>query len=223
MQKILFSREDPFNLVSSKKILNFLNTESLWHYKNNSLYKNSLSSKDNFNFPDGRFIASKLKVMQRRGPTFTRSFLLSSLAKNKKHFFICNYSVEEISKVTKINKKYLFVYPLPFISGFSFSDKDRNKVIDKLKLFSPDYVWVGIGAPKQEILSNQLYLKYKCTYINIGAGIDFLLSKKSEAPKIFIKLRLEWFYRLLTDFKRSRKKVYRSIVGLRYLKYIKCI
>lgn len=222
MQKLFFSKEDPLKLINLKQkfIFNFLNAESLWHFKNNSIYKNSILSKNNINFPDGKYIGLKLKLSQKRGPSFTRNFLLSSIAKSKKHFIVGNCTKKELSTVTNISLKNIKVYSPPYINKNVFSDVEKNKIISLLKLFKPDFIWVGVGAPKQEILSNQLYLKYKCIYINIGAGIDFLLNKKSEAPNIFIKLKLEWFYRFLTDFKRSKKKVYRSIVGLRYLKYI---
>jgi N-acetylglucosaminyldiphosphoundecaprenol N-acetyl-beta-D-mannosaminyltransferase len=222
MQKLFFSKEDPLKLINLKKkvIFNFLNAESLWHYKNTSPYNKLILNKNNINFPDGKYIGLKLKLSQKRGPSFTRNFLLSSPAKSKKHFIIGNCTQKELSTVASIPLKNIKVYSPPYIKQSVFSDAEKNKIVFLLNLFKPDYVWVGIGAPKQEILSNQLYLKYACNYINIGAAIDFLTNKKSEAPSIFIKLKLEWFYRLVTDFKRSKKKVYRSIVGLRYLKYI---
>jgi exopolysaccharide biosynthesis WecB/TagA/CpsF family protein len=222
MQKLLFSKENPLKLINTNKkvIFNFLNVESLWHFKNTKYYNSLILNKNNINFPDGKFVSNKLKVPQQRGPSFTKNYLKSLEAKSKKHFVIGNCTGKELSVVTNIPLKNIKVYSPSFINKIIFSNVEKNKIASLLALFKPDFVWVAIGAPKQEILSNQLYLKYACNYINIGAAIDFLTNKKLEAPKFFRILYLEWFYRLITDFKRSRKKVFRSIVGLRYLKYI---
>lgn len=55
MKKLLFSKKNPINLIktNSNKIFNFLNNESLWHYKNNKLYADFISNENNINFPDG--------------------------------------------------------------------------------------------------------------------------------------------------------------------------
>jgi len=222
MNKLLFSKKGPIDQINNTTLVfNFLNTESLWHYKNNKLYGNLISNKNNINFPDGKYISFKLNLKQQRGPSFTKSFLLSDIAKVKRHFFIGNCTRKKLNQVTNIPIKNIEIYAPPYINGLEFSEEEKNKILKSLKIFKPDYIWVAIGAPKQEILSNQLYSKYKCTYINIGAAIDFLTKVKSEAPSMWVKLKLEWLYRLITDFKHSKKKVYRSIIGLRYLSLIK--
>ncbi len=94
-----------------------------------------------------------------------------------------------------------------------------NKFGNKTKA---DYVWVGIGCPKQNLLSSQLFKKTKAQYfVNIGAALDFLLGKKEEAPLIIRELGIEWLYRLVTDFKYSKKKVWRSLMGLKNIRSIK--
>lgn len=220
MKKLLFSKKDPINQIyNTTAVFNFLNVESLWHYKNNKLYRNLIFNKDNINFPDGKYISFKLNLKQQRGPSFTKFFLLSDVAKSKKHFVIGNCTKKRLSQITKIPFKNVDAYNPPYITGLEFSEDEKNKIFKSLKIFKPDYIWVAIGAPKQEILSNQLYSKYKCTYINVGAAIDYLTKVKSEAPIIWVKLKLEWLYRLITDFKHSKKKVYRSIIGLKYLRF----
>ncbi|HNW05507.1 MAG TPA: WecB/TagA/CpsF family glycosyltransferase [archaeon] len=222
MKKLLFSKKNPINLIktNSNKIFNFLNNESLWHYKNNKLYADFISNENNINFPDGKYISSKLNLKQQRGPSITKCFILSNFAKSKKHFFIANCNRQKLNKITGIPLNNIEVYNPPYISEFEFSEDIKTKMLRLIKKFNPDYIWVAIGAPKQEILSNQLFSLYKCKYINIGAAIDFLTKDKSEAPRIWVNLKIEWLYRLITDFKHSKKKVYRSIIGLRYLKCI---
>ena len=93
-------------------------------------------------------------------------------------------------------------------------------MINLLKKFKPDYVWVCVGSPKQDILANQLFSKFKSNYITMGAAIDFLLEKKKEAPALFRALALEWLFRLVTDYRTTNKKVWRSLMALKYLNRI---
>ena len=46
--------------------------------------------------------------------------------------------------------------------------------------------------------------------------MDFITEKKKEAPKFIREIGMEWFYRLITDFRYSRKKVWRSLIGSFY-------
>ena len=57
---------------------------------------------------------------------------------------------------------------------------------------------VGLGAPKQEKIINK-YKDEGIFKIGIGCGgsIDVIAGAVKRAPKLFIKLHLEWFYRLL--------------------------
>jgi N-acetylglucosaminyldiphosphoundecaprenol N-acetyl-beta-D-mannosaminyltransferase len=75
-----------------------------------------------------------------------------------------------------------------------------------------------VGNPRQEILSFELSKLVKSTkFLSVGAALDFLLGRKKEAPKWVRELYLEWFYRLVTDFRYSWKKVWCSFVGVFFL------
>jgi len=218
MKKILFTARKPLEFLNTHKIFNFLNLESLWNYKNNYIYSELISQKHNINFPDGRIIGLFLNMPQQRGPTFTKEFLMSNKAKGKKHFFIGNATMEEIHKVTNIPRNKIDTHNPPYIKRIEFSQKERDKIISLLKKLNPDFIWVCVGSPKQEILSNQLYKKFKGNYFNIGAGLDFLLKKKIEASDVWRKLGLEWAHRGITDFKHSRKKNNKKFIGIKISK-----
>ena len=219
MKKLLFTKAKPSSMLLNKRklVLSFLNMYSLYLFKKEPLFTASISNDFNINFPDGKPLSWKLKIPQIRGPTFTRYFLTSNLAKNKKHFFIGNLNQEEFSIKVKIIKKNIASYNPPYISDLKFSEEEIINIASKLKKFKPDYVWVCIGNPKQEILSASLYKLFPCVYFNVGAALDFLLEKKKEAPKFWRNLGLEWFYRGITDFKYSKKKIWRSFLALGYL------
>jgi len=223
------TKEELFNFFKSnkkRKKINFLNLHDLYQSSKNKTFKESLLNKKSLNYIDGFIISLYLsitnlrKVSRVRGPTFTKDFLSNKkLSENKIHFFI---SLEK-QDVTKLKSKMphlkkIITHNPPYIKDTKFSDKEIKKIITLINQSKANYVWVGIGCPKQNILSEEIFPKTKALYlINVGAALDFLLDKKIEAPLIIRKLGVEWLYRLITDFKYSRKKVWRSFASLRYI------
>ena len=226
MKKLYFSRNSSIEALNknNKSIINFLNFHSVWWFFNNILHQKLISKKYNLNLPDGKILSFFLKIKQTRGPTFTKNFLMSEYAKNKKHFFVGlnKISLIKLAQITSIPPKNLFSYDLPFIKEIEFSLEERKKLIREINKKTPNYVWFTIGGPKQEILANQILGKIKVkSLLTVGAAFDFLLRKKKQAPKIWTTIGLEWLYRLITDFKHSQKKVIRSFIALKYVGKIK--
>ncbi len=151
------------------------------------------------------------------GPIFTDLFLKNQ-SKNKKHFFIGIKNKDGpklIKNYPNLKTKNIGCYNPPYIKKNKFSSKEIQKISNKIKKFNPDYVWVGLGCPKQEILANQLTEKVsvKCVF-NVGAAIDYIISRKNQAPRYIRKLGLEWLYRLFTNFERTSKKIKNIFLGL---------
>jgi len=231
-QKILFQqkiKEEAFKFLKSnkqRKKINFLNLHDLYQVSKNELFKKSLSGKENINFIDGFVISAYLsitnlkRVPRIRGPTFTRDFLSSKeLSGNKKHFFI----LEKEEEFKVIQRKFPHLknstaYAPPFVKGIRFPNSEIKKMVSLINKSKTDYVWNGMGSPKQNILSEELFKKTNAQYfMNVGAALDFLQGKKAEAPLIVRELGIEWIYRLITDFKYSKKKVWRSLIGLKHV------
>lgn len=199
MDNMYFSKENPQIEARKKgrKIFNFLNMHSLYLFNNNFKFKESVSSRDCINFPDGMIIAKKIKSKKFRGPDFTRTFLLSDLAKKKKHFFIGlnENEIEKLSHITGIEEKNIEAHNPPFISGIEFSKKNKQIMTKKINSSKSDYLWICVGNPKQEILGYQLFDSIKANKIfNVGAALDFLLGRKKESPKFWQRTGLEWLY-----------------------------
>lgn len=225
MEKIYFSKKNPLEEVKNRKraIFHFFNLHDIWWLNKSKSFRDSFLDERDYFFPDGRILSLKLGIKQQKGPTFTRNFLLSKNAKNKKHFFIGleKDHQKKLSEISKIPLKNLKSYNPPYIKDIKFPDEEVEKISKLIKKEKPDYVWIGIGCPKQDILANQLFEKTNKTkpdkFLCVGAGIDFFLGKKKEAPKIFTKLGIEWFYRLITDFNHTKKKAWRHFIALKYL------
>lgn len=63
-----------------------------------------------------------------------------------------------------------------------------------------DIVWVGLGAPRQEIwMHNQRPLLQAPLLAGVGAAFDFIAGSKKQAPLWMQRSGLEWCFRWLTE------------------------
>lgn len=81
--------------------------------------------------------------------------------------------------------------------------KDDAPVVEAVNAAHPDLLLVCLGAPKQE-----LWMQRNQSALNVGlmaglgGSLDVFAGNVKRAPKLFQKLGLEWFYRLLKEPKR---------------------
>ncbi len=67
----------------------------------------------------------------------------------------------------------------------------------------PKTVWVGLGAPKQELWMAEISkIAPEIVFFGVGAAFDFLTETKKRAPKWMQKSGLEWFFRLIQEPRR---------------------
>ena len=64
---------------------------------------------------------------------------------------------------------------------------------------NPDFVWVGLGAPKQENWMYNHKGRVNALMVGVGAAFDYLAGNIKRAPMWMQKLNLEWLYRLIQD------------------------
>lgn len=79
-----------------------------------------------------------------------------------------------------------------------FSQDDVPQIIEQINASGADILFVCLGAPKQEkwIYDNRDKLNVSLA-LGLGGSLDIYAGTAKYAPRIFIKLNLEWFYRLL--------------------------
>ena len=106
-------------------------------------------------------------------------------------------------------QKLLEKYPeINFVGendGYFKKDGEENSaVIEKINASGADVLFVCLGAPAQEkwIYNNRGSLTSVKLMMGLGGSLDGYAGIAKRAPKIFIKLGLEWFYRLLKEPKR---------------------
>jgi N-acetylglucosaminyldiphosphoundecaprenol N-acetyl-beta-D-mannosaminyltransferase len=82
----------------------------------------------------------------------------------------------------------------------------------------PDYVWVGLGMPKQDKWIVRHVGKIQAAaLLGVGAAFDFVAGAKPQTPFWMQRSGLEWLFRLMTEPRRlaHRYLVYNSIFVVR--------
>lgn len=160
--------------------------------------------------PDGGPLSSVgqkrgFENMQRTtGPSLMEEIFKISIPNGYRHFFYgsTNETLKKLQDVLNRN------YPELQIAGmysppFRAITVDEDKfIVERINATKPDFVWVGIGAPKQErwMANHQGYIKG--LMVGVGAGFDFLAGNINRAPEWMQKRNLEWVFRLMQDPKR---------------------
>ena len=87
-----------------------------------------------------------------------------------------------------------------------YFDKDEE-IISDISEKKPDLLIVCLGSPRQEIWAhkNLERLAGIGAIICLGGALDVWSGNVGRAPKLFIKMRLEWLWRMLREPKRIKE------------------
>jgi N-acetylglucosaminyldiphosphoundecaprenol N-acetyl-beta-D-mannosaminyltransferase len=144
--------------------------------------------------------------MKRRvyGPEMMGTFLRETGSKYK-HFFYGNRASEQMAELCarKYGTRVVGIYPPPPQGVWPLPDDEKEKLTQAIESVSPDVVWVGLGAPRQEKwmyeFRNRLTVP---VLVGVGAAFDFHVGNLKQAPRWMQENGLEWFFRLSHEPKR---------------------
>ena len=132
------------------------------------------------------------------GPSLMGEVFKISAEKGYRHYF---YGSKE-ETLELLNQKLNQNYPGIQIAGmysppFRPLTKEEDKaVIERINETKPDFVWVGLGAPKQEKWMAAHQGQINGLMIGVGAGFDYYAENIKRAPMWMQRSNLEWLYRL---------------------------
>lgn len=160
--------------------------------------------------PDGKplSIVSKMRGFRSAervpGPDLMPELFRLSEKKGYSHFF---YGSTQ-DTLDKLRETVLKEYPMLNIAGIysppfrKMTDEEDQEIIDRINETHADFIWVGLGAPKQEFWMAEHKGKVCGLMLGVGAGFDFHAGTVKRAPRWMQEWCLEWLYRLLQDPKR---------------------
>ena len=176
--------------------------------------------------PDGKplSVVSKKRGFSKAervtGPDLMEEIFKISEERGYKHYFYGS-TKETLNRLDKkLKEKYpkmkiVGMYSPPFIN---LTEEENKEIEENLNKINPDFIWVGLGAPKQEIWMSEHKNKVNGLMIGVGAGFDYHAENISRAPKWMQRMSLEWLYRLCQDPKRLFKRYFKT--NLKFIKLL---
>lgn len=147
------------------------------------------------------------EVGQVAGNELFHALLKESEEKKYTHYFYGSTP----TTIEKMKMRVAFEYPgVKIVEAVSppfqpIEKYDIDKLAAEINQLSPDFFWVGLGAPKQERLMALLQPKlHKTICIGVGLVFEYYAGTVKRAPKWVRKLGLEWFIRTLQQPKRFK-------------------
>jgi N-acetylglucosaminyldiphosphoundecaprenol N-acetyl-beta-D-mannosaminyltransferase len=198
----------------SKCVINTLNQYSYMIAEQDPLFKEALLNSDIL-LPDGVGILAastliKGKKIAKIAGYDMHKFLLNKLDEEKGK---CFYLGSSDSTLNKIKERIAVDYPNINIEYFSppfktkFSKEENDAIIDRINLFKPNVLFVGMTAPKQEKWiyehKGRLNVNILCS---IGAVFDFYAGTIKRPRQFWIDIGMEWIVRLKKEPKRMWKR-----------------
>lgn len=201
----------------NKRFIVTVNPESIMNTYKDDIVKKIME--DNFSYvPDGIAILKAarkcgIKINERITGIDIAEFLLEEANKYGYSIYLLGAKKEVINcLVDKIKKDYQNINILGYKDGY-VSNKD--KIMEEIVNLKPDICMVALGIPSQEKLIYKYFNKVnKGIFIGVGGSFDVLSGSKKRAPKIFIKLNLEWLYRIVKEPKRLKRFINNNILFL---------
>ena len=192
-----------------KRFIITVNPETLMLSENDAELKNILDNKTNSFVPDGIAVVKAARkigvnVTERITGIDIAEYLLKLANENKYSIYLFGAKEEVINTlISKIKKEYPNINILGYSNGYV---KDRDLVMQDVLKKKPDICMVALGIPYQEKIIAKYFTKVKKgIFIGVGGSFDVLSGTKKRAPKIFIKLNLEWLYRIVTEPSRLKR------------------
>ena len=194
--------------------VDFSNTHIVALRRHDSNFRELTDSFDFF-IPDGIPLIWCLNLQGMRlcgrvyGPAFMRHCVLNSPAPFT-HYFLggsdeCSRKLKEF--FLKQNSPAQIVGSR---NGY-FKPEQAKEIVDEINRLSPDFIWVGLGTPKQQ----EWIYKYKNQIgrgiiLDVGFAFDVNAGTKPDAPLWMQWLGLTWLFRVCSEPRR---------LAARYFKY----
>lgn len=148
------------------------------------------------------------EMEQVRGVELMQRLFSEPACRSYRHYFYGNTS----ENLHMLLQSLRTDYPDLCIAGaepsvfHELSDDECAALANRVREAQTDFLWVGLGAPRQEFLCARLKGSTGAVPIGVGGAFNVLAHIVPDAPIWMRKLSLEWLYRLLKEPKRLLKR-----------------
>jgi len=149
------------------------------------------------------------------GPAFMRQFLETAPA-GFSHYLLggspeCGTRLREVFQQANPGVKFTGAFHGACNSNGELAGEAGKRVVDEINRLAPDFIWVGLGTPKQQAwVKRHKRLIRRGVILSVGFAFDVNAGLKPDAPVWMQRRGLTWLFRLWSEPRR---------LGPRYLCY----
>ncbi len=143
------------------------------------------------------------------GPDLMEAICAHSVARGYRHYFYGGTQATLGRLVANLTARH----PGLVVAGChappfrTLSSEEDEADIEAINVTRPDFVWVGLGMPKQEKWMVAHLGKVKATALmGVGAAFDFHAGTKPRAPAWMQRSGTEWMFRLACEPRRLARR-----------------
>lgn len=172
----------------------------------------SVLRRADLNLPDGTPVAwaSRLRRdlspihLPVRGPGLMRDVLREGLEMEARHYFYGGSPRTALLLPSRVRS----LAPGVRIAGIEsppyrpLRASEEDALVERIRAAEPDFVWVGLGTPNQDIFVDRFRDRLDTVLVAVGAAFDFVAGTRREAPHWLHGSGFEWVFRLGTEPRR---------------------
>jgi N-acetylglucosaminyldiphosphoundecaprenol N-acetyl-beta-D-mannosaminyltransferase len=143
------------------------------------------------------------------GPDLMEAICAASPARNYRHYFYGGHPVVVERLVNRLKERFPGFNVVGYKSPpFRALTKDEDEAdVAEINGTEPDFVWVGLGMPKQERwMLSHVGRVHATALMGVGAAFDFHAGTKPRAPGWMQRSGLEWTFRLASEPRRLARR-----------------
>ena len=163
-------------------------------------------------YPDGVAVTKSVRYLTGKnlerisGPTLMLKAMEYGVQHHWRHFLYGGAEGVAPTLAQKLQEKI----PGLEIAGYytppfrPLTEEEEVSVRETIEAAHPDFLWVGLGGPKQEFWISRHVGKIEVpVMLGVGAAFDFHSGNRPWAPKWFRRAGLEWLFRMFSGGRRT--------------------
>lgn len=185
------------------------NPEIVMHAREDEAYKKIVQSAD-YVVPDGIGILLAAKYLKQAlteriaGFELMTDLLYYADAEGLSCYFLGAKAEVNEKAILEIKDKHSNLKIAGYHHGFF--EIDNEKIFENVLEAQPDIVFVALGFPRQEKWIFEMMKRAdKGLFIGVGGSFDVIAGEVKRAPEAWIKLNLEWLYRIIKQPFRAKR------------------
>jgi N-acetylglucosaminyldiphosphoundecaprenol N-acetyl-beta-D-mannosaminyltransferase len=213
--------------TGARLALHFANAHSMVEANRNPQLRSAMNG--DLVEPDGMplvLLARKRGFKAERvcGPDFMPALIRRGVPLGRSHFFIGGAPGVPEELARRLREAYPGVRVVGTISP-PFREptpEEEESLVAEINAAKPDYVWVGLGAPKQDLWVAAYRDRLEAAaLLAVGAAFDYHSGRRRRAPLWMQRTGTEWLFRLLREPRRlaSRYTLVNARFAFLVLKY----